>query len=208
MYLADQPPPSQRLAGIAVVVVLHALIIYALVTGLGRQVVEVLRAPLETKLLEEVKPPDADVPPPPPDLTAPPPPFIPPPEIQVRQQSAANAIVALSREQPPAAPPPMIAQPALAAVRVGPTVEVGKSCRVPEYPPQSRLLGETGAVVLKFLVDVNGAVLDSQVESSSGHPRLDEAARAALSLCRFKAGTVDGRPEKSWAKLRYVWKIG
>jgi protein TonB len=102
----------------------------------------------------------------------------------------------------------MIAQPALAAVRVGPTVEVGKSCRVPEYPPQSRLLGETGAVVLKFLVDVNGAVLDSQVESSSGHPRLDEAARAALSLCRFKAGTVDGRPEKSWAKLRYVWKIG
>jgi protein TonB len=46
------------------------------------------------------------------------------------------------------------------------------------------------------------------VDSSSGHPRLDEAARAALSLCRFKAGTVDGRPEKSWAKLRYVWKIG
>ncbi len=81
-------------------------------------------------------------------------------------------------------------------------------CNKPEYPPASRQFEETGAVVLNFLIDVDGRVIQSRIESSSGYERLDEAARRALSLCRFKPGTVDGRPQKSWHKLRYVWKLG
>jgi protein TonB len=62
-------------------------------------------------------------------------------------------------------------------------------------------------VRLAFLIDVNGAVIESKVEQSSGHGRLDEAARKALSLCKFKAATIDGKPERAWAKIEYEWKI-
>jgi periplasmic protein TonB len=208
MYLYEQPSSSRRLTGIALVVLLHVVIVYALVTGLGQQVAEILRAPIETKLLAEVKPPPPAAPLPPPPLAAPPPPYVPPPEIRVRQPASSNAIAVVSREKPPEAPPPVQAQPAPQPVHVAATVEVGKSCRTPEYPSAAKLRGETGTVVLRFLVDVDGKVLQSQVESSSGHPGLDEAARNALSLCQFRPGTADGKPEQSWTRLRYVWKIG
>ena len=58
-----------------------------------------------------------------------------------------------------------------------------------------------------FLIDVDGKVLDSKVERSSGFRRLDEAARAGLSLCKFKPATLNGRPERSWERLDYVWKL-
>jgi protein TonB len=209
MYMYGQPSSSRRVAGIAFVVLLHAVIIYALLTGLGRQVADILRAPIETKLIEEIKPPVPEVPPlAPPQLAAPPPPYIPPPEIQLRQPTPPKAVSAVSREKPAENPPPIQAPSAPVPVRVAPTVEVGKSCRTPEYPAASKLMAETGTVVLRFLVDIDGKVLESQVENSSGHPRLDEAARAALSLCQFKAGTADGKPERSWTRLRYVWKMG
>jgi protein TonB len=121
----------------------------------------------------------------------------------VSQPAPANAITALSHDKPPEAAPQPVPQP----VRVAPRVQVGKSCGTPEYPAASRMLGESGAVVLLFLVDVDGKVRQSRVESSSGHPRLDDAARDALSLCHFTPGTADGKPEESWARLRYVWKI-
>jgi protein TonB len=49
--------------------------------------------------------------------------------------------------------------------------------------------------------------LDSKVEKSSGSRALDKAAIQGLSLCKFKPGSLDGVPEKSWAKLQYVWTL-
>ncbi|MBV5325373.1 MAG: TonB family protein, partial [Rhodospirillaceae bacterium] len=57
------------------------------------------------------------------------------------------------------------------------------------------------------LIDADGTVLESKVEASSGFERLDQAALRGLALCHFKPGTVDGRPERSWARMRYVWKL-
>jgi hypothetical protein len=53
-----------RSASIALVALLHVAIIYALVTGLARRMVEVVRHPMETKIIEEAKPVAPDVPPP------------------------------------------------------------------------------------------------------------------------------------------------
>ena len=61
--------------------------------------------------------------------------------------------------------------------------------------------------MLKFLVDVDGKVIQSQVDKSSGSNLLDDAARNALSKCLFKPGTLDGKPEQSWASMRYTWKL-
>ncbi|PKU22510.1 energy transducer TonB [Telmatospirillum siberiense] len=211
MEFAQQPLPSRRFAGLAVVLLLHGVLIYALATGLGRQAVEVLRKPLETRIIEEIKPPPPPerTLPPPPKLEAPPPPYIPPPEVVVRTPPP-KAIAAVTTVKPAEpSPPPVVREAPVvrAAVRVPPVIDAARSCRQPEYPAVSRRLEETGAVILQFLIDVDGSVLQSKVDSSSGHSRLDEAAIAALSKCRFKAGSVDGVPEQSWAKIRYVWKL-
>ncbi len=114
----------------------------------------------------------------------------------------------------PAAPPvspvvtaaPMATPPSTAPRRTSAVVDPG-ACAKPEYPRASLRDEEIGTVSLAFLIGADGTVLDSRVERSSGHRRLDEAARAALSLCRFSPATVDGRPEPAWARLDYVWRI-
>jgi protein TonB len=68
-------------------------------------------------------------------------------------------------------------------------------------------LEEEGTVQLKFLVGVDGKVIESAIEKSSGFRRLDEAARAGLSRCQFKPGTLDGKPQQSWASMLFTWRI-
>src|SRR5256885_15496887 len=100
--------------GIVMVIVMHIVVGYALVTGLARRVVDVIKAPIETKIIEEIKKPPPDTPPPPPPkLAAPPPPFIPPPEIniQVPIVQTAPTITTVTTEKPPPAPP-VVAPPA------------------------------------------------------------------------------------------------
>jgi protein TonB len=81
------------------------------------------------------------------------------------------------------------------------------ACEKPDYPASSIRNGEEGVVNLAMLIGPDGKVLESKVEKSSGSRALDKAAIQGLSLCKFKPGTVDGLPEKSWAKLQYVWHL-
>lgn len=93
--------------------------------------------------------------------------------------------------------------PAAAGGRTVPVVLYG-SCPTPRYPDSS-VAKATGVVMLNFLVGIDGTIVASQVETSSGHATLDEAARAALSLCKFRPGTLNGRPEQSWHIMKYDW---
>jgi periplasmic protein TonB len=209
-FLRHERAAKNHVPGIAFVIFLHILIVWALVSGLARKAVELVAKPLETKLIAEVtKPPEnLPPPPPPPKMAAPPPPFIPPPEInvQVAATPSPTAISAVTTTAPPPGPAPVAVAETKAPVRTAPVVQA-KSCQPPEYPSASRRLNEQGTVVLNFLIDAEGKVIESRVDSSSGIERLDEAARKALSLCRFSPGTVDGKPEQSWHKLKYVWKL-
>jgi protein TonB len=81
------------------------------------------------------------------------------------------------------------------------------NCEKPPYPAASSRLEEEGTVSLRFLVGVDGLVIQSEIEKSSGFKRLDEAARSGLSKCLFKPATVDGKPEESWASMRYTWRM-
>ncbi len=208
MSYADPHDSGRRFTGFATVVIFHVILVYALVNGLARKIVEVIQEPLETKLIEEVKPPPPDKPPPPPPpkLALPPPPFIPPPEVQISSPQQQNAITTVTSTKPPAEAP--IPRPVVAA---GPThtsaVVDARNCSKPEYPPASLRAQETGLVVLQFLIGADSSVLDSKVERSSGYRRLDDAAKRALSLCKFKAGTEEGKPVQSWARIEYQWKI-
>ena len=82
--------PRRHWLGLGVVVLLHVLVIYALVNGLARKVIDVVRVPVETRLIEEViaPPPPPPSPPPaalvaPPKHLQPPPVVVPPPEVVV-----------------------------------------------------------------------------------------------------------------------------
>ena len=196
------------MTGFVAVLLLHAVLVYALINGLARKIVEVVQAPLETKILEEIKPPvDKPPPPPPPKLAAPPPPFIPAPEVRIdTPPPPTHTITAVSSVKPAAEAPVPQAVVAVVPARTAAVVDA-RNCAKPEYPSASIRAQETGLVVLQFLIGVDGAAIDSKVEKTSGFRRLDEAARKALSLCKFKPGTESGKPVQSWARIEYLWTL-
>jgi len=181
-YARQQRNPSRHLVGIGGVVLFHALVIYALVTGLARKVVEVVKGPIEVKVIEEVKtpPPPPEVVPPPPKMAAPPPPFIPPPEINIATQTTAPTITAVTREAPPAPMAPVIQPPAPPAAKPAPAPAPAgpRSARVVcpnyvevmskiEYPRQALLDGTEGEVLIEFTVSADGQIKDVVIKSSS-----------------------------------------
>ena len=209
MSYAHPRSSSRRLAGIVATIVLHIVLIYALLHGLARKIVEVVAPPLQTKIIEEIKPPQPEKPPPPPPkLAAPPPPFIPPPEINIQIPVQQAPTITAVTPTPPPAPVAIVPTPPAprAPVRTPPVVQAA-SCDKPEYPPASRRANETGTVLLSFLIDESGKIVDSKVERSSGYRRLDEAARAGLELCKFRPATLDGKPTRAWARIEYVWTL-
>jgi len=110
--------------GIAVMVGFHGLLGYALVSGLARKAVEVVKKPLDATIIQEVKLPPPPPPPPPkvekvverPKAPTPPPPaYVPPPEVVVAAPAAPTITAVQSTEPvapPPATPPPPPAPPA------------------------------------------------------------------------------------------------
>lgn len=101
----------------------------------------------------------------------------------------------------------MIGVLANAQAAVNQPVIDNKSCDAPKYPKASLMNEETGTVTLGFLIGTDGKVIESKIESSSGSKSLDKTALAALSLCKFKPGTKDGKVEQMWTKLDFVWKF-
>jgi protein TonB len=81
-----------------------------------------------------------------------------------------------------------------------------RTCKI-EYPKGSLLNEEQGTTKLSLLVNADGTVADAKVEESSGFKGLDKAALKGLSACKFKPGTKDGAPAKTWTKVDYAWKL-
>lgn len=197
---------------IVLVLLLHALLIQMLITGLAQRVVEVFRKPLEAKLIEEMKPPPVEKPPlPQPRKTAmpPPPSYVPPPEVQTQVPAVQQDTITVVTSAP--APPALPAEPRAPAP--GPAVTHTQAgidhigCAKPAYPPASLAAQEAGTVILKYLIDVDGSVLESKIETSSGFRRLDDAARRALAKCRFRPAMANGKAEQGWARIEYEWRL-
>ncbi len=216
--MQQRHPSPRHLAGLGAVIVLHLLLGYALVSGLARKVVEVIKQPLETRIIQEAPPPPPPPEnlPPPPRLAAPPPSFVPPPEVVVAPPLAQAPLITTTSTAPPPAQvslaPAGAASAAPQPARVAPQVNFNRDCARPEYPAAAARAEATGSVVIAAFVDVNGRVTQSRVERSSGatreHKLLDRAALEAIaSTCKFKPGTVDGKPEPLWTQVEYVWKL-
>jgi len=178
--------PRRHLVGMTVVVLFHVLVVYALVTGLAKRVVEVIRAPIETKVIEEIKkppPPPEVVLPPPPKLEAPPPPFIPPPEIQIQTPPPPQPTITATTPTPPPAPvviapapPPVVAAAPAPAAPPAP-VSAGVVCSNFQtvmgdvaYPRDAQRQGiEKGEALIQFTLSPSGEIKNITVLRSS-HP--------------------------------------
>ncbi len=182
--------PSSRVKGIVIVVVLHVLIGYALVSGMARKGLNLMKKPLEAVVIQEVIIPPPPPPPPPkkvelpkelPKVQAPPPPFVPPPDVPPPVTSTAPVIVATHTPPPAPAviappPPPAPPAPAPAPVATGPKRSaIGVACPTqvaPEMPRKALQDGTEGVVKAQILIK-NGVVQEVTILSG---PRVFHAA--------------------------------
>jgi len=213
-----QTRARSKLWGLGVVVLLHLLVFWALQASLSRDITRQLPQVVQAVLLQETPPPPKIDPPPapPPPVAAPsptPPAQVPPVEVTVAPSTAPKqAITAVASSAPQPQPVSAAAAAPVAPSRAEPQARNPASvsaaqCDKPDYPTASRRMEEEGTVSLRFLVGVDGKVIQSEIEKSSGFKRLDEAARAGLSKCRFQPATLDGRPEQAWASMKYTWRL-
>ena len=165
---------GRRAIILVIVGILHVGLIWALIAGLASGLIQKLPDELVAEVVkpkDEVKPP----PPPPPDMKVPPPPFVPPPEINIATDTpVTNAIVAVQATVP--VPPPVV-QPTITAAKA-----LGRTHDCTSYfPDLSRRLNESGDVLIRYDVGIDGAITGVAVAKSSGSERLDNAAVSCVS---------------------------
>jgi len=198
-FAREQRDPKKHLVGITVVILLHIIVIYGLMTGLARRAVEVIKKPVSATIVEEIKKPPPPPPPPPPKKIEPPkvtPPiqtYVPPPDIPPPPQ-VVEAPVITSTPEPPkepyviAAPPPPVVEappPPKPAVRRGITRVSGED---PSYPREAIKAGVgKGRVVARLKIDEKGNVTDVDIIASQPPRVFDRVVRDALAGWKFRA---------------------
>lgn len=191
---------SRRAAGFVVTAIFHVALVYGLINGLAKSVVEVIKGPIAAKVIEEIKQDEKEPPPPPPKLDKPPPPFVPPPDFVFNTTEPAPTAISNATTQRAPAP--------VAEVPGTPPKSIKGRNYQPEYPPSSKRNGEEGSVVLQIYVNEEGKVTEVKIAQSSGFPKLDEAAQAeALRSWKFTPGTKGGKPVAVWHSMKVTFKI-
>ena len=80
-------------------------------------------------------------------------------------------------------------------------------CQKPTWPKEAIRKELTGTVTMKFLIDVDGRVLQKEIVESSGHEMLDSAALEATARCKLTVAPMKGSLEQEWVLNQYVWTL-
>lgn len=218
--------PGRMLPRIVVVIALHALALFAFVSG---DRIMRLQTPQRVLLLATVPPETVEPPPSPPPSPRllphdskplpPPPEVITPPlrDIDVVPHTDMAATVvddALPVEAAGSKPdgtgtagPGAVGEgtgSGKAAVKVRAVLDPA-NCERPRLPWRAEQRKLTGEVILAMLIDVDGKVTNARIARSSGEPILDQTALAGARKCHFVAATVDNVPVPSWELFRFWW---
>jgi periplasmic protein TonB len=196
---------SRRMAVFGAIIGFHLLLVYGLVSGLARKVVEVVAPPLVTDIIEEIKPEDKPPPPPPPQMERPPV-QVPPPDVvsDIPMETQTTAISNVTDKPAPAVVAPPAPRVVMAPAKIG---------RMPSsedyYPAASKRAEEQGSATVRVCVDAKGKLTgDPQIAQSSGFPRLDEGAVKLARAGRYQPGTANGQPqEQSCVSFRVKFEI-
>ena len=195
VYVHDSGYHSRRAVAFVAIVVVHVFAIYAFATGLAKRAVQFVTAPLQTDIIQVEKPKDLPPPPPPVDLKERPPVQVVVPDINISVPVEAPPPITNVTTQPVITPPPP-PKP----VPVVPGVPIAAQFPATEdyYPDASKRANEEGRPVVHFCVGANNRISSADVATSSGFPRLDEAAVKLVKAAeRVKAAQVSGKPVDS-----------
>jgi protein TonB len=196
-FARQQRDPTKHLIGIAFVVLFHLALIYALLTGLGRTMIEVIKKPISATIVEEIKAPPPPPPPPKkivetPKVQTPVQTYVPPPDIPVPTTAepviSAPTTAVAPTEPHVIAPPPVVEAPpppSKPAIRKGIT-PIKKEEIV--YPRAAARLGiEKGHVVARLMIDEKGNVTNVTIVSADPPKHFDKAVIDALMEWKFSA---------------------
>jgi len=212
MAYADHSETSSRTVSIIIVALIHAVLGYAFVTGLGMKYVKKAAEQLDVfEVKEEPPPPDEPPPPPPKPAEVPPPPVVAPPQIVELPAPAAPVLPTVPKAPPvlpptPAPPPPA---PPRAVEKAKPRGNPGRWMSSDDYPSRALREERSGALTFRLSIDTDGRVSDCTIIKSSGHSDLDsEACRLLTRRARFRAAKgADGNPMTDTYTSRFVWQI-
>jgi len=205
---AQQRDPTRTAIGFVIVVVLHLALIYSLVNGLGHRLVDVIKGPLVTKIIPQVKPPATKPPPPPPpDLVKPPPPYIPPPLVNVEAPPSENTITRVTTAPPPAVPAfkPAPPAPPVADTNVAPQSISGE---LPAYPDSLIDDDIEGTATIRCDVEADGTTSNCSIVGVTGSAQFGSTALDFVRTHKLRPATHNGLPVRTpGAIIPYRFKL-
>jgi len=77
----------------------------------------------------------------------------------------------------------------------------------PRMPEQARIMGITGAVVMRYVVEPDGSVTGVQLLNRDAAPVLVEAVRDWLAHCRFTPAVANGKQVRIRWDRPFVFKL-
>lgn len=203
---APEGIPKAKWLFLAAVIGLHVALIWGLWNTQIRQTIQeatplfvamVVKAPPKEEPVPEPPPPKPQPPKPKPVVEPPPPkpqPIVSEQPVQDIAEFTAPPPDPVPAEPEPEPTPVAEAIPVVEQVTL-PELAVACPKRVPPvYPAWSKRMREEGEVVLQVFLDNTGRVVQTEINRTSGSPRLDEAALEAVKRWRCRPATVDGRP--------------
>lgn len=214
-YADQQEMSSSKIVSIALVIIIHALFGYALVTGLAYDAVKKVATELDMIDIAEEEPPEPEEPPPPPpDQPIEPPPVVTPPPI-VTPPAAPRPVIQQVQIAPPAPPPPVAAPPAPPPppppqrANPEPRGNPGRWANANDYPSRALREEREGTTRFRLTVGANGRVSNCEVTGSSGHSDLDAAACKNLTRrARFRPSLdANGNPTTGTYSNAVRWEI-
>lgn len=215
MAYADQDGMStNRLVSVIIVILLHAFLGYALVTGLAYDAVQTIKEKMTVVDVKEEEPPEEEEPPPEPEKQIEPPVVSPPPMVVTVTPPPTVRTVAtpppaapiVPTAAPPAPPPP----PAPTGPTAGaqPRGNPGNWANTNDYPSRALQQEREGTTGFRVTVGTDGRVIDCTITSSSGHPDLDAATCTNVKRrARFAPATQNGTPVQGSYSNRVRWQI-
>ena len=208
-YLNGTAPQGAGLV-LALVIALHVGVVAVLVS----LDVLPLPAPLATLMVRVIQAPPKQA-----EITPPrPKPVTNKPVAQSRPEPAPErSLLAAETQAPAAVQAPAIKeiplpQPATVAAPPAATSEPRFDAAyldnpAPVYPALSRRMGEEGRVILRVFVEANGRASQVQIKTSSGSPRLDQAAQDAVSRWKFFPALRGAEAVGAWVLVPIVFNL-
>jgi protein TonB len=214
MAYADQGMSSSKLVSVIIVIIVHVVLGYALISGLAFEAAKKVAKTLDVVDIKEEEPPEEELPPEPEQVVEPPPVVSPPPIVKT---VAPPPVVTTVREAPP--PPPVVVPrveappppPPAPPKRPNPLPKgnPGSWASTADYPSRALREERQGVTGFRVTVGPSGRVENCEVTSSSGHADLDDATCKNIARRgRFDpALDSNGNPTTGSWSSRVRWQI-